>query len=73
MFRVLILGASGRFGSNCATEFVNRGHVVKAYDRSKDDLEKCVVNAQFVINDWNPPYDKWKKDIPQFTNQLIDA
>ena len=73
MFRVLILGASGRFGSNCATEFVNRGHVVKACDLSKDDLEKSVADAHFVINGWNPPYDKWKKDIPQFTNQVIDA
>lgn len=73
MADVLILGASGRFGSNCEKVFRERGYTLKRFHRGHDDLDKSVEQAKIVINGWNPPYDKWHDDVPKFTAGLIGS
>lgn len=71
--RVLILGGSGRFGSNCAAAFWNAGWKVKSFERAKDDLDQEVARADVVVNGWNPLYNQWEEQLPKLTQRLLTA
>lgn len=70
---VLILGASGRFGSHAAEAFWNAGWQVTAFDRSADDLLTAAQGKDVIVNGWNPPYTKWAQDLPDITQRVIEA
>ncbi|MDD9920888.1 MAG: epimerase [Boseongicola sp.] len=71
--RVLILGASGRFGRNAAEAFWNHGWTVKIFDRERDDLNELAKDADVIVNAWNPPYPDWAAQVPRLTAQVIEA
>lgn len=71
--RVLILGASGRAGRHCAEAFWNAGWHVTRYDRAQGDLTAAAKGADVIVNGWNPPYNRWAKDLPGLTHNVIDA
>ncbi len=70
---VLILGASGLFGSHAAIAFTNAGWTVRRYQRGTD-MAKAAMGADLIVNALNPPnYHNWAKLIPQITAQVIAA
>lgn len=70
---VLILGASGLFGSHAATAFASAGWTVRRYQRGTD-MAQAAMGADLIINALNPPkYHNWAKLIPQITTQVIAA
>ncbi|MBT8408596.1 MAG: epimerase [Alphaproteobacteria bacterium] len=71
--RVLILGASGRFGRNAAEAFWNAGWRVREFNRSTDDLIQASAGVDIIVNGWNPPYTHWARDVPRLTKQVIAA
>ncbi|WP_372573064.1 epimerase [Ruegeria jejuensis] len=70
---VLILGASGRFGSAAADAFWKAGWQVRFFDRKADDLDSAAMGADVIVNGWNPPYDQWAATVPDLTRQVIAA
>ncbi len=70
---VLILGASGRFGCNAATEFKRAGWTVRTFDRAQDTLRQAVRGVQVIVNAWNPDYPDWATQVPQLHAQVIEA
>ena len=71
--RVLVLGASGKFGCHAAEAFWDRGWLVSQYDRRTGDLRSAAAKADVIVNGWNPPYNAWKTDVPAFTDDVIAA
>ena len=71
--KVLILGASGRFGRHAAEAFWNAGWQVRIFDRATDDLMAAAAGVDVIVNAWNPPYIDWARDVPAMTDQVIDA
>lgn len=71
--KVLILGASGRFGRHAAEAFWNAGWQVRTFKRAQDDLNEAVKDVDVIVNGWNPPYTAWKREVPALTAQLISA
>ncbi|MEM9277338.1 MAG: epimerase [Pseudomonadota bacterium] len=71
--KVLILGASGRFGRNAEIAFKDAGWDVRLFNRNTDDLKKSALDADVIINSWNPIYDKWESTVPQLTESAIEA
>jgi nucleoside-diphosphate-sugar epimerase len=70
---VLILGASGLFGSHAATAFTNAGWTVRRYQRGTD-MAKAAMGADLIVNALNPPnYHNWAQLIPQITADVIAA
>jgi nucleoside-diphosphate-sugar epimerase len=70
---VLILGASGLFGSHTATAFTNAGWTVRRYQRGTD-MAKAAMGANLIVNALNPPnYHNWAQLIPQITADVIAA
>jgi nucleoside-diphosphate-sugar epimerase len=68
---VLILGASGLFGSHAATAFQDAGWTVRRYSRGTD-MARAAMGADVIVNALNPPkYHNWAKLIPQITAQVI--
>ncbi|MDP5215958.1 epimerase [Ruegeria sp. 2205SS24-7] len=70
---VLILGASGRFGSAAADAFWKAGWFVRFFNREADDLGSAASGADVIVNGWNPPYDQWAATVPELTRQVIAA
>ena len=71
--RVLILGASGRFGRNAADAFWNAGWQVRRFERGTDDLDTSAKGCDLIVNGWNPSYPDWASQIPALTRQVIQA
>lgn len=70
---VLILGASGLFGSHAATAFQDAGWTVRRYTRGTD-MARAAMGADVIVNALNPPkYHNWAKLIPQITADVIAA
>lgn len=70
---VLILGASGRFGTNAAEAFAASGWTVRRYSRGGGSLEAAAMGADVIVNGWNPPYPDWAAQVPGLTAQVIAA
>ena len=70
---VLILGASGRFGRNCASAFRAAGWTVRHFDRSSCDLMESAKGADVIVNGWNPSYPEWAEQVPVLTANVIAA
>ncbi|WP_020041478.1 hypothetical protein [Salipiger mucosus] len=70
---VLILGGSGRFGSNAAEAFWNAGWRVRLFDRASGDLDAEAEGADVIVNGWNPAYPDWARDLPGQTRRLIEV
>jgi nucleoside-diphosphate-sugar epimerase len=71
--KILILGASGRFGSNGMIAFKNAGWNVRSFDRKTDDLMTAAKGVDVILNGWNPAYHHWAKQVPALTKQVIAA
>lgn len=71
---VLILGASGKIGSNAAEAFWNAGWNVRLFDRKTNDMTDAAKGANVIVNGLNPPaYHDWERTIPAITAQVIAA
>ncbi len=71
--KVLILGASGRFGRHAAEAFWNAGWTVRKFDRATDELMTAAEGTDVIINGWNPPYPAWASEVPKLTAEVIGA
>ena len=71
--KVLILGASGRFGRHAAEAFWNAGWRVSVFRRGEDDLTETASDVDVIVNGWNPPYPQWAKTVPSLTAEVIQA
>ncbi len=71
--KVLILGASGRFGRHAAEAFWNAGWRVSVFRRGEDDLTEAASDVDVIVNGWNPPYPQWAKTVPSLTAEVIQA
>lgn len=70
---VLVLGASGLFGSHAARAFQAAGWEVRRYRRGSDMIQ-AAKGADVIVNGLNPPaYHAWAQLIPQITRQAIAA
>lgn len=69
----LILGPSGRFGSNMTDALWHAGWTTRLFDRSKDDLMQAAQGADVIVNGWNPSYEKWAEEMPGLTKSVIAA
>ncbi|WP_373050188.1 epimerase [Thalassovita aquimarina] len=70
---VLILGATGRFGTNAAQAFTAAGWNVRTFDRSRDNLATAARGVDVIVNGWNPPYHQWAKLVPGLHDQVRKA
>lgn len=70
---VLVLGASGLFGSRVAQAFTQSGWTVRKYQRDSD-MAAAAMGVDIIVNGLNPPmYHNWAQLIPQITGQVIAA
>jgi len=70
---VLVLGASGLFGSRVAQAFGAAGWHVRRYQRGTD-MTAAAMGADVIVNGMNPPmYHNWAQLIPQITSQVLAA
>ena len=70
---VLILGASGRFGRNCADAFAASGWKVRRFDRARDNLMQKAQGTDVIVAGWNPAYPDWADQVPKLHDQIIQA
>ncbi|MEM6408761.1 MAG: epimerase [Pseudomonadota bacterium] len=70
---VLILGASGRFGRNAVSSFSWAGWDLRQFDRKTDSLAEAAWGADLIVNAWNPPYPDWAREVPRFTQEVIQT
>jgi len=74
MQKVLILGASGSFGSNCAAAFTAAGWQVRAYKRGQEDMVAAAKGVDVIVNGLNPPdYKNWVEELPKIARQVVAA
>ncbi len=70
---VLILGASGGFGSAAAAAFGAVGWQVRRYRRG-GDMAAAAGGAALIVNAMNPPdYHDWARQIPAITEAVMVA
>ena len=70
---VLVLGASGHFGSQAARAFAAAGWTVKTFQRGTD-MTAAAKGVDLIVNALNPPnYHAWDRLIPQITAEVIAA
>jgi nucleoside-diphosphate-sugar epimerase len=70
---VLVLGASGLFGSHAAKAFAAKGWEVRKYKRGTD-MNRAAEGVDVIVNGLNPPrYHDWDRLIPAITRQVIEA
>lgn len=69
---VLILGATGRMGRHTALAFDAAGWRVRRFRRG-DDLTAAAMGVDVIVNAWNPPYSKWRAEVPGLTCAVIAA
>ena len=72
-YRILILGASGRFGRAAALAFERAGCQVDRFKRGRDNLAQAAQGAAVIVNGWNPPYPDWADQVPGLHRQVIAA
>ncbi|MBL1436104.1 MAG: epimerase [Rhodobacteraceae bacterium] len=74
MQKVLILGASGSFGSNCAEAFTAAGWQVRAFKRGQEDMVAAAKGMDVIVNGLNPPdYKNWVVELPKIAQQVAAA
>ena len=72
--KVLIAGASGRFGSAAVLAFGQAGWDVRIFDRANETLAHAAAGADVIVNAMNPPdYLDWDRNIPSITKDVIGA
>ncbi len=70
---VLVLGASGLFGSQAAKAYAAAGWTVKRFQRGTD-MMAAAQGVDVIVNAMNPPnYHAWDRLIPEITAQVIAA
>lgn len=70
---VLVLGASGNFGSHAAKAFAAAGWHVRKFRRG-EDMAAAAKGADVIVNGLNPPmYHDWARLVPQITTEVIAA
>ena len=73
MQKVLILGASGSFGSNCAEAFGAAGWQVRTYKRGTD-MAATAKGVDVIVNGLNPQnYKGWVTELPKIARQVVVA
>ncbi len=73
MQTVLILGASGSFGSNCVEAFNAAGWEVRKYKRGAD-MAQAAKGADVIVNGLNPQnYKGWSTELPKIAQQVVGA
>jgi len=71
---VLILGAGGKFGGQCAKAFTAGGWTVRLFDRKTQNMTQAAMGVDVILNGLNPPnYRNWDEIIPQITKDVIAA
>lgn len=71
---VLILGASGKFGSHSAQAFEQAGWDVKLFQRGKENMADAAQGVDVIVNGLNPPnYENWGTALPAITKDVISA
>ena len=74
MQKVLILGASGSFGSNCAVAFAAAGWHVRAFKRGQEDMVAAAKGVDVIVNGLNPQnYKGWAEELPKIAKQVVAA
>ncbi|MEL7115481.1 MAG: epimerase, partial [Pseudomonadota bacterium] len=58
---------------NAAEAFAAHGWTVRAFNRSRDDLNDAAQGADVIVNAWNPDYADWASLVPGLTEQVIQA
>lgn len=72
--KVLIAGASGRFGAQAAQAFAQAGWDVSTFNRKSETLLNAAKGVDVIVNAMNPPdYLNWDTEIPRITGEVIDA
>ncbi|MEO8244983.1 MAG: epimerase, partial [bacterium] len=70
---VLVLCASGLFGSQAAKAYAAAGWTVRKFKRGTDMVE-AATGVEVIVNAMNPPnYHAWDQIIPQITAEVIKA
>lgn len=70
---VLVLGASGNFGSHAAKAFAAAGWQVRKFRRG-EDMTAAAKGADVIVNGLNPPmYHDWARLLPPITAEVIAA
>ncbi len=74
MQKVLILGASGSFGSNCVQAFTTAGWEVRKFRRGQEDMVEAAKGMDVIVNGLNPPnYKGWVVELPKIARQVVAA
>lgn len=74
MKNVLILGASGSFGRNCAEAFTSAGWRVRRFRRGEEDMSAAAKGMDVIVNGLNPPnYKGWVTELPKIARQVVAA
>lgn len=71
--KVLILGASGRFGRACAHAFEQAGAEITRFDRKRDNLMQSAQGKDVIVAAWNPAYPDWAAQVPDLHAKIIAA
>jgi len=71
--KVLILGASGRFGKHAAAAFRFAGWQVTPFRRGGDDLMQAASGQDVIVYGWNPAYPQWRATVPGQVASVIAA
>ena len=71
--KVLVLGATGRFGRNAALAFENAGWQVRRFQRGHESLDQAARDVEVIVNGLNPEYPDWARRVPQLTANVIRA
>jgi len=72
--KVLIAGASGRYGAQVRAAFEAAHWEVRSFDRKAERLEDAAQGMDVIVNALNPPdYKNWEVEIPKITAQVIAA
>jgi len=70
----LIMGASGKFGSQTADALQADGWTIRNYNRAEDTPERAAEDADLIVNAMNPAgYANWEKNIPAITDLALRA
>jgi len=74
MQKVLILGATGSFGSNCAAAFAAAGWQVRRFKRGQEDMVAVAKGVDVIVNGLNPQnYKGWVEELPKIARQVVAA
>lgn len=72
--KVLVLGASGSFGRNCAEAFAAAGWEVRKFRRGQEDMTSAAVGMDVIVNGLNPPnYKGWVTVLPKIARDVTAA